>query len=90
EMNAENDRKVQELIELKNNAEKLIYSVEKALKDLGDKVDEARQSTIKEKVEELRKALAGEDSEAIQTAFNGLESESHALSEELYKHTSAA
>ncbi|MGJ8503465.1 hypothetical protein, partial [Glaesserella parasuis] len=42
------------------------------------------------KVEELRKALAGEDSEAIQTAFNGLESESHALSEELYKHTSAA
>ena len=90
EMNAENDRKTQELIELKNNSEKLIYSVEKALKDLGDKVEEARKSAINEKVEELRKALNGEEQEPIQTAFNSLESEFHSLSEELYKHTAAA
>ena len=90
EMNAETDRKSQELIELKNKSEQLIYGVEKSLKDLGDKVDEGRRSAIQEKIETLRKVVVGDSQDEIQAAFTSLESESHALAEELYKHASAA
>ena len=90
EMNADSDRQTQELIELKNKAESLAYQTEKALKELGDKVDEATRQSVTEKVDALRNALKGEDQEAIQTAFSALESESHSLSEKLYANVSQA
>ena len=88
EMNADADRKAQELIELKNRSEQLIYSTEKTLREAGDKVEESQRQSAQEKVEELRKTLQGDDQDAIQTAFSVLESESHAIAEVLYKAAS--
>lgn len=88
EMNAETDRQAQELIEVKNKSEQLIYSTEKTLREAGEKVGEAQRTSATEKIEELRKALQGDDTESIQTAFSVLETESHAIAEVLYKAAS--
>jgi len=90
EMNADSDRKAQELIELKNKSEQLIYSTEKTLREAGEKVSESQRQSATEKVEELRKTLQGDDTDAIQTAFTSLETESHAIAEVLYKAASEA
>jgi molecular chaperone DnaK len=85
EMNAEADRKAQELAELKNKSDQLCYSTEKTLRDLGDKVTEADKTRIEEKIADLRKAVAAEDEDQMQQAFSALEAESHQLAEQLYK-----
>jgi molecular chaperone DnaK len=90
ELNAETDRRQQELIELRNKSETLIYSTEKTLRETGDKISEASSQSATERIEELRKALQGEDQDAIQAAFNALETESHAIAEQLYKAASEA
>jgi molecular chaperone DnaK len=90
EMNAEADRQAQELIELRNRAETLIYGTEKSLREAGDKVDEASRQRAQEKIEALRKVLSGEDLDEIQTAYNELEQESHGIAEQLYKSASEA
>jgi molecular chaperone DnaK len=90
EANADVDRKMQELAELKNRADALVYSVEKMLKDLGDKVSESDRSRIEEKVTELKGAKEREDEGAMQTAYNELEQESHKLAEEMYKNTAGS
>ena len=88
EMNAESDRQAQDLIELKNKSEQLIYSTEKTLREAGDKVEEGLRQSATEKIEALRKALQGDDSNDIQTAFSALETDSHAIAEVLYKSAS--
>jgi molecular chaperone DnaK len=85
ELNAESDRQAQELIELKNRSEQLIYSTEKTLREAGDKVEESLRQSATEKVEALRKALQGDSQEDIQSAFTALETDSHAIAEVLYK-----
>jgi molecular chaperone DnaK len=90
ELNADADRRAQELIELKNKAESLAYQTEKTVKDLGDKIDEASRQSATEKVEALRNALKGDNQDDIQAAFNALESESHGLSEKLYANVAQA
>lgn len=90
EMNADNDKKAQDFIELKNKAESLAYQTEKTMREAGDKVDEAARQSATEKIEALRKAINGEDEAEIQAAFNALETESHAIAEKLYSAASAA
>jgi molecular chaperone DnaK len=90
ELNADADRKVQELIELKNKAESLAFQTDKTLKELGDKVDEAARQSATEKVEALRNALKGDNEAEIQAAFNALETESHSLSAKLYESVAQA
>ncbi len=90
EMNADNDKKQQDFIELKNKSESLAYQTEKTLREAGDKVDEAARQSATEKIEELRKALNGGEEADIQAAFNALETESHAIAEKLYSAASAA
>ena len=90
EANADADHQAQERTELKNKSEQLCYSIEKMLRDSGDKIEETERTRIEEKVSELRKAIASDDHEAIQTAFHELESESHALAEQLYKASAEA
>ncbi len=88
EMNAENDRKAQELIVLRNKSEQLIYTTEKALREGGDKIGEVVRQAATEKIEALRKELSGDDADAIQHAYDQLEPESHAVTEALYKAAS--
>ncbi|CAN5417891.1 molecular chaperone DnaK [soil metagenome] len=89
EANAESDRKTQELIELKNKSESLIYNTEKTLKDAGDKIDESLRQGATEKVEALRRSLQGDQEFEIQAAFNALESDSHQIAEKLYSQVSS-
>jgi len=90
EANAETDRAALELAELKNKSDQLLYSTEKMIRDLGDKVSEADKSTIEDKIATLRRVAQGDDQGEIQTAFSELEQESHKLADELYKSSEAA
>jgi molecular chaperone DnaK len=72
ELHAEEDKKRKELIDLKNQAENLIFTVEKTLKDAGDKVDAATRKDIMDKVEDLKKAKDGTDQELIKKNHDSL------------------
>ncbi len=85
EANAGVDAKVREAAETKNDAERLVASTEKTLKDLGDKVSEGERSRIEEKITEVKTAIEREDIEAIAETKNLLEAEFHKLSETLYQ-----
>lgn len=67
ELNAEADKKKKELVEVKNQADTLVYSTEKSLTEHGDKVDEATKKAIEEALAELKEKSAGDDAEAIKT-----------------------
>ncbi len=90
EMNAEADRKAQDLIELRNKAEQLALSSEKSLRELGENVDEASRQTVNEKIEAVRNAIKGENEDEIQAAYTALEAEFHKISEKLYQQASSA
>ncbi len=85
----EEDKKKRELVEIKNQADTLIYSTEKNLNEHGDKIGETEKSNITGAVDALRKAMEGTDLEAIKTAMQNLTTASHKLAEEMYKKASA-
>ncbi len=90
EAHTEEDRKKRELIEVRNKADNAIYSTEKALRELGDKVSEEEKTKIKEAIDKTKKTMESEDKEAIEKATNELFTVSHHLAEEAYKKTQAA
>lgn len=81
---AEEDKKKKEVIEVKNNAESLIYQTEKSLKDLGDKVTEDEKNNINSKIEELKKLLEEEDTPAIKSKTDELTQDFYKISQNLY------
>lgn len=81
---AEEDKKKKEVIEVKNNAESLIYQTEKSLKDLGDKVTEEEKNNINSKIEELKKLLEGKDTPAIKSKTDELTQDFYKISQNLY------
>ena len=81
---AEDDRKKKEAVDLRNQADTLIYSTEKSLADLGDKVDPAVRVDLENKIEELKKVVEGEDLGIIRTNMDNLAQASHKLAEQLY------
>jgi molecular chaperone DnaK len=82
---ADEDRKRRELAETRNQADTLAYSAEKALKDLGDKVESDKAEEVKAAVEELRKVAAGEDIDQIKAATEKMNTYMHDLSSKLYE-----
>ncbi len=82
---AEEDKKRKEEVEIRNNAESLVYQTEKTLKDAGDKIDAADADAIKAEAEKVKEALKGTDTEAIKTATEALTQKFYAFSEKLYK-----
>jgi molecular chaperone DnaK len=84
ESHADEDKKKQELIEVRNNADTLVYTTEKSLRDMGDKVDAALKAEIEAKTEAVKEALKGDDLEAIKRAHDDLSQTSHKLAEQLY------
>jgi molecular chaperone DnaK len=88
EMHADEDRKKKELVEARNHADSLIYSTEKSIKDLGDKVDEAVKKKAQDAIEPLRKAMEGEDPEEIKRLSEALTQASHKLAEAMYQQAS--
>jgi molecular chaperone DnaK len=89
EANADSDRAVQELAEMKNKADQLCYSTEKLLREHGDKLSESEKSSIEDKVRALRTAVASDKEDDIRSAMTELETESHQLSQKLYDAASA-
>lgn len=89
EQNAEEDRKLKEKIEFRNQADNLIYTVEKTLKESGDKVSEEEKNRINEDIKDLKEALEKDDAEKIKSGIEKLTTSSHKLAEEIYKKASA-
>ncbi|RRJ66739.1 molecular chaperone DnaK [Paenibacillus oralis] len=90
ELHAEEDKKRKELVEAKNNADQLIYSVDKTLKELGDKVDAAETEKANAAKEELKKALESDNLEQIQSASEKLTEIVQQLSVKLYEQAQQA
>lgn len=90
ELHAEEDKKRKELIEAKNTADTLVYSVEKSLKDYGDKVSPEEKTQIEEALEKCRKAKdSSTDAAEIKAAMEALSTASHKLAEQVYKEQQA-
>jgi molecular chaperone DnaK len=85
EAHAEEDKKKKEGIEVKNMAETLIYSTEKAIKDAGDKIGDDIKKPVEEKIEALKKVKDGEDFEAIKKATEELAQVAQKIGEAIYK-----
>ena len=86
---AEEDKKIKEKIEQKNKADNLIYSIEKTMKDSGDKLSEEEKSKVEEDIKTLRKAIEEDNLENIKAGIEKLTESSHKLAEEIYKKTAA-
>ncbi|GAB6392861.1 MAG: chaperone protein DnaK [Treponematales bacterium] len=89
EVHAEEDKKEREKAEVRNEADNMIYSTEKNIKDLGDKVNAADKSKAEEAIADLRKALEAGDIEAIKSKTEALKQVSYKIAEEVYKQTAA-
>ncbi|MBI5044245.1 MAG: Hsp70 family protein, partial [Nitrospirae bacterium] len=89
EMHSDEDKKKKQLAEVRNEADTLVYSVEKSLAEFGDKILPDEKVKIQEAMENTRKALAGNDIDAIKNAVALLSSSSHKLAEEMYKKTAS-
>ncbi len=89
EAHTEEDKKKRELVELRNQADTLIYSTEKNLSEHGDKINEEEKTNITTAIDALKKALEESDLEALKTAMQNLTTASHKLAEEMYKKASA-
>ncbi len=87
ELHAEDDKKKKELIEARNQADALVYSVEKNVKEFGDKIDSCEKTKIEEAAQKLRKAMEGEDLAALRAAQEELTTASHKLAEAMYAKT---
>jgi molecular chaperone DnaK len=90
ELHAEDDKKKREQVEARNTADALIYSTEKSIKDLGDKVDAETKSKVEAAIEPLKKAMEGEDAEEIKRLSEELTQVSHKLAEAMYQQASKA
>ena len=89
EMHSDDDKKRKEIVEARNSADTLIYSTEKSIKELGDKVDDETKSKVEEASAALKKAMEGEDVEEIKKLSEELTQVSHKLAEAMYQQASA-
>ncbi|CAG5093336.1 Chaperone protein DnaK [Thermobacillus xylanilyticus] len=89
EQYAEEDRKRRELVEAKNSADQLVYTVEKTLKDLGDKVDASEIQKANDAKEKVKKAMESNDLSAIKSATEELSNVVQQLSVKLYQQAGA-
>jgi molecular chaperone DnaK len=85
EAHAEEDRVRREEAEVRNNADTLVYSTEKVLKEQGDKVSADERAAVEQPLADLKKSLEGNDTAAIKEASEKLMSASQAFSQKLYE-----
>jgi molecular chaperone DnaK len=85
EAHADEDKRLKALVEARNNAENLLYSTEKSIKEMGDKVDDATKEGIRIASDDLKKAMEGENTEEIKSKTEALLQASHKLAEAVYQ-----
>lgn len=88
ELHADEDKRKRELIDARNMADSLIYSTEKSIKEVGDKVDESTKADIHQAIENLKKAMEGDNVEEIKRLSETLTQSSHKLAEAMYAKAS--
>jgi molecular chaperone DnaK len=89
EEHAEEDRKHRELAEARNQADQLIYTTEKTLKEYGSRLNAAERKNLEDAIEELRKVKDTGDKETIQQKMDSLQTASHRLAEVIYQQSRA-
>ena len=85
EQYAAEDKKRREDVDVRNNADQMVYQCEKTITDMGDKLDESEKSAVQAKIDETKEALKGDDIEKIKTASEALQQEIYKISEKVYK-----
>jgi molecular chaperone DnaK len=90
EAHAEEDKKFRELVAARNKADATVHSVEKALKDVGDKVSEDEKKSAAESVAAVKTAMSGDDREEIERRTQALEQASTALLQKMYEQSAGA
>lgn len=90
ELHAEEDNKRKEMVEVKNSADQLVYTTEKTIKDLGDKVDQAEVDKANEAKEKVKKALESNNVDEIKAATEELTEIVQQLSVKLYEQAAQA
>ncbi len=90
EQYAEEDKKKREAVELRNGADQAVYQCEKAIEELGDKLEEADKTELQAKIDALKEALKGESDDAIKAAQEDLMKKFYEVSEKVYKAAAPA
>jgi molecular chaperone DnaK len=89
EAHAEEDKKFRELVTARNKADATIHTVEKALKDVGDKISDDEKKSASDAVAAVKAAMSGDDREDIESKTQALEQASTALLQKMYEHAAA-
>ncbi len=89
ESHADDDKRLRELAEARNEAEHSAYQAERQLKDLGEQVDEGSKSEIEAAIKAVRESLTGEDAAEIRNRRDALNSAFHKVSEAMYERAQA-
>ena len=82
---AEEDKKAKEAVEIKNNADHMIFQCEKTLGELGDKIDAGEKASVQAAIDKLKETVKGGNTEAIKADTEALQQAFYAVSEKLYK-----
>src|ERR1700680_372352 len=90
EAHAEEDKKFRELVGARNKADATVHTVEKALKDVGDKVSDDEKKTANDALAAVKAAMSGDDREAIESKTQALEQASAALMQKMYEQSAAS
>ena len=85
EQYAAEDAKIKEKVEIRNQADQMVYQAEKTLSEVGDKVPESEKAPIQAGIDKLKEKLKGEDSDAIKAATEELTQQFYKMSEKLYQ-----
>ena len=89
EQYAAEDKKRREDVDLRNNADQMIYQAEKTVNEFGDKLSEDEKNSVKTASDALKEALKGDDTEAIKAKQDELQKAVYAISEKVYKEAQA-
>jgi molecular chaperone DnaK len=90
ELHAEDDKKKRALVDARNHADALIYSTEKSIKEMGDKVDGATKTDVEAAIASLKTAMETENTDEIKRLSEALTQTSHKLAEAMYQQASKA
>jgi molecular chaperone DnaK len=84
ETHADEDKRFRELVDTRNEADQVVYRMEKMLRESGDKISDQDKAPITAAIERVKQAASGEDVNAMKQAINDLEQASHAMAQHLY------
>ena len=87
---AEEDKKFKEGVEAKNNAENMIFQIEKSMGELGEKITDADKAPVNSAIEKLKETLKGGDTAAIKADTEALQQAFYPIAEKIYKEQAAA